>query len=247
MAGWEKPADRNRKEEGMSRAALILCCLVLAATAATAADIVTVPTANQLKAGEVDVAHYWIGTDLPSGAPTQLNFNTLYVGLTDKIEIDAHQVKLIGAAVSIPSFTIWNATILVLKEDQRNPNVVIGGRNLEGTSGFLGVKASWFVSAAKTVMAPVGGPPSLRSPVVRLHLSLGTEDETLFPPDKRHDGLFGGVQLMVDPRIGIVALHDSCDLITGITYTHKPGWPTIKGGTFGDHRWVGINYTFNVK
>jgi len=234
----------------MSRAALILCCLVLAVTAATAADIVTVPTANQLRAGEVDVAHYWIGTDLPAGAPTQLNFNTLYVGLTDKIEIDAHEVKLIGGgpgAESWGSTTIWNATVLLLKEDQRNPNVVIGGRNLEGTSGPTGFKASWFVSAAKTVMAPVGGPPSLRSPVVRLHLSLGTEDETLFPPDKRHDGIFGGVQLMVDPRVGLIVLHDGEDLITGITYTHKPGWPTIKGGTFGDHRWVGINYTFNVK
>ena len=230
----------------MARLAMVVFVALLAATAATAADIVTVPTANQLKAGEVDVAHYWIGTDLPTGAPTQINFNTLYVGLTDRVEIDAHQVKMIGGALSFPSTTIWNATILVLKEDKRNPNVVIGGRNLEGASGPAGVKASWFISAAKTVLAPVGAPPSFSNPVLRLHLSVGTEDWTLFG-EKRHDGIFGGVQAMVSPQFGLVALHDSQDLITGITYTHTPKCPTIKAGTYGDHTWAGINYTFNVK
>ncbi len=38
----------------------------LLASVAFAADIVTVPTANQLKAGEIDVAAYYIGVhDLP--------------------------------------------------------------------------------------------------------------------------------------------------------------------------------------
>jgi hypothetical protein len=233
---------------------MVVFVALLAATAAMAADIVTVPTANQLKAGEVDVAHYWIGTDLPPiqtpggplRAPTQLNFNTLYVGLTDRIEIDAHEVKPVGGDIAIASSTIWNATVLLLKEDKRNPNVVIGGRNLEGTSGPAGVKASWFISAAKTVLAPVGAPPSFSNPVLRLHLSVGTEDWTLFG-EKRHDGIFGGVQAMVSPQFGLVVLHDSQDLITGITYTRNPKWPTIKGGTYGDHRWAGINYTFNVK
>jgi hypothetical protein len=222
----------------MGKTAFFVCCLMLAATAAMAADIVTVPTANQLRAGEVDMAYYRINLDLGPEAPSKLNFNTLYVGLTDWLEIDAHRTKPGGG----PSSTIWNATILVLKEDQKNPNVVIGGRNLEGQ----GCKASWFVSAAKTVLAPVGGPPSLKSPVVRLHLSVGTDDWTMFG-EKRHQGIFGGVQSLLDPRLGLVALYDGQDMIYAITYTHTPKWPTLKVGKLGKHEWVGISYTFTPK
>ena len=216
-------------------------CFVLAAVPVMAADIVTVPTANQLKAGEVDVAYYFLDLDFPPGAPTGVNFLTLYVGVTDQLEIDAHRDEATGGP-ELPGRTIWNATWLLLKEDQRNPNVVIGGRNLDGE----GTKASWFISAAKTVMAPVGGPPSLQSPVVRLHLSVGTEDDTLLG-ETRHDGIFGGVQAMLSPQVGLIALHDGQDFIGGLTYTKNPKWPTFKGGVYGDHTWVGVSYTFNVK
>jgi len=222
----------------MGKTAFFVCCLALAATAAMAADIVTVPTANQLGANQVDVAYYWINLDLPGGVPSELHFNTLYVGITDWLEIDAHRTKTGGG----PSGTIWNATALVLKEDQQRPNVVVGGRNLEGQ----GCKTSWFISAAKTVLAPVGGPPSLQSPVVRLHLSLGTDDWTMFG-EKRHQGLFGGVQSLLDPRLGVVALYDGQDMIYALTYTHTPKWPTFKIGKLGKHEWVGVSYTFMPK
>ena len=65
--------------------------------------------------------------------------------------------------------------------------------------------------------------------------------------ETRHDGVFGGVQVLVNPKVGVVAQYDEQDLITALTYTPKPNWPTIKAGTFGDHSWVGINYTFNTK
>lgn len=225
-------------------AALLL--LAVAAGAAWAGDIVTVPTANQLKAGEADVAAYYISVD--QGAliaplrPLDIEFvraQTLYVGLTDRVELDVHRydVDKVGAQ------TIFNSTFMIQPEDLTRPIVVIGGRDLSQAYGH----ASYSISVAKTLNPPVGGPPTM--PIVRLHLSVGTKDETLFG-EERHEGLFGGVQMVlkpVDPMLGLIVLYDGQDIITGLTVVPEPGWPTIKGGTFGGHTWVGISYTFNAK
>jgi len=230
------------------RAVLVACLLLVALGGGTvwAGDIVTVPTANQVKAGEIDVADYYIFVDndalIEAIQPLDIDFvraQTFYMGLTDEVEIDVHRydVDVLGAD------TIFNATVLVLKEDMKKPNVVIGGRDLSNAYG----KASYFVCAAKTLNPPVAGPPT--KPIVRLHVSLGTEDNTLFA-EGRHEGLFGGVQILfrpANPAVGLVALHDGTDVITGLTIVPKPGWPTLKGGTYGGHLWVGASYTFNAK
>jgi hypothetical protein len=221
-----------------------LLLVALAAGTALAGDIVTVPTANQVRAGEADVAIYYISVDNDSlVAPVQplgidfVRAQTLYVGLTDRLELDVHRydVDVLGAE------TIFNATYVLQHESMSRPIVVLGGRDLSRAYD----NASYFVSAAKTLNPPVGGPPT--KPVVRLHLSLGTEDNTLFA-EERHEGLFGGLQVLLrpsSPAVGVVALHDGTDVITGVTVVPEPGWPTIKGGTFGGHWWVGLNYTFN--
>lgn len=216
---------------------LVLTLVVVTASAALAGDIVTVPTANQLKAGEVDLAAYYLGLeDMPID---YVRAQTLYVGVTDRIELDAHRYDVEGA----PEQTIWNATYLARPEDAEGPAIVVGVRDL--TSVYD--NASFHVSAAKTLNPPVGGPPT--EPIVRLHLSLGTEDNTLLG-ESRHEGLFGGVQALIRPmypQLGLVALYDGRDIITGITYVPEPNWPTLKGGTFGEHWWVGVSYTFNQK
>jgi len=231
-----------------SHLALLLALgLVLSlATAALAGDIVTVPTANQVKAGEADVAIYYIGVDeealIAPLRPLNIEFvraQTLYVGLTDRVELDVHRydVDKIGAN------TIFNSTVVVQPEDLKRPIIVIGGRDLSRVYGH----ASYFISGAKTLNPPVGGPPT--GPIYRLHLSLGTEDNTLFG-EGRHEGLFGGIQVLVRPmypQVGVVALYDGQDIITALTYTHEQKWPTFKGGTFGGHWWVGASYTFNAK
>ena len=225
---------------------LAFLLLALGAGMAMAGDIVTVPTANQVKAGEIDVAIYYIGIDndalvdaiQPIGIDL-VRVQTLYLGLTDSLELDVHRYDVDEIGVE----SIYNATYVVLKEDAQRPIVVIGGRDLSREYGH----ASYFVSAAKTLNPPVDGPPT--EPIIRLHLSLGTEDNTLLG-EGRHEGLFGGVQILLrpsDPAVGLVALHDGTDVITGLTVVPKPGWPTFKGGTFGGHWWVGANYTFNAK
>jgi hypothetical protein len=219
---------------------------LLVAAAALAGDIVTVPTANQLKAGEADVAVYYIAVDnealIRPLRPIGIGFvraQTLYVGLTDQVEVDVHRydVDKLGAN------TIFNATVVAQDETLKRPIIVVGGRDLSSVYGH----ASYFISAAKTLNPPVGGPPT--GPIYRLHLSLGTEDNTLFG-EGRHQGLFGGIQVLVRPmypQVGAVALYDGQDIITALTYTPAKTWPTFKGGTFGGHTWYGISYTFNAK
>ena len=231
------------------RAVSLLLALVLVGLgvgAAMAGDIVTVPTANQVKAGEIDVADYYIFVDqdalIDPLQPLDIDFvrvQTFYMGLTDEVEVDVHRYDVDVAGVN----TIFNATYLVLKEDMERPNVVLGGRDLSNEYGH----ASYFVSAAKTLNPPVAGPPT--EPIIRLHLSLGTEDNTLFG-EGRHEGFFGGTQIIfrpANPFVGMIALYDGQDVITGLTCIPEPGWPTIKGGTFGGHWWLGINYTLNTK
>ena len=236
-------------------ATLCLMLLLLGGGAAFAGDIVTVPTANQLRAGEVDLAYYHIDVDKGSLVPALqgvgidfVRAQTLYVGVTDRIEIDAHRYDIDSLPHDIPGkpepeHTIWLASVLVMEEDESRPNVIVGGRDLSNVWGT----ASYYVCAAKTLKPPVGGPPT--EPIYRLHLSLGTEDNTLFG-EERHDGLFGGIQILLkpsNPAVGLIALYDSTDVITGLTIVPEPGWPTIKGGTFGGHWWLGISHTWNVK
>ncbi len=236
-----------------TRLVVLLASLLLVAVtagAALAGDIVTVPTANQVKAGEIDLATYYISVDrdslIPMLQPVGIDYiraQTIYCGLTDKLELDVHRYDVDVMGVT----TIFNATCVLQPEDATRPIVVLGGRNLtgEGMPGYDEV--SYFISAAKTLNPPVAGPPT--KPIIRLHLSLGTEDKTLFA-EPRHEGLFGGVQIVmrpVNPFIGLIGLYDGQDVITGVTCVPQPGWPTLKGGTFGGHWWVGASYTFNAK
>ena len=221
--------------------------LVLAITcgAAMATDIVTVPTANQLQAGEIDLATYYVSVDrgslIPPLRPLNIDFvriQTLYVGVTDEVELDVHRYDVDVAGPS----TIFNASVVLQHEDLNRPGLVIGVRDFSGEYGH----ASYFLSAAKTLNPPLEGPPT--EPIIRLHASLGTEDNTLFG-EERHEGIFGGIQALLrpaSPAVGVVALYDGQDVITGVTVVPEPGWPTVKAGTFGGHWWIGANYTFNT-
>ena len=212
--------------------------VVLLAGSSFAADIVTVPTANQLTQGQLDLAYYYIGLDWPNPAPQNVQVQTVYIGLTDKIELDAHRYDI----DTVGDSTIINASMSLMRETTTMPDIVIGGRNIGG-SKVGGApdsdKRSWYLAAAKTLNLPEAGPPAL--PVIRLHAGLGTEDQTLLG-EKRHDGLFGGVQVLLAPQIGAVALHDGQDLITGLTFSPEGTGLTLKGGTFGDHWWVGLSW-----
>lgn len=221
------------------RYGLIAIAVLMLAGCACADDIVTMPTANQLKAGEVDVAAYYIKLDLPSGAPQYVNYQTVYMGITDRLELDAH----ISQVDNDRNSTVLVGSLKVLSETQALPDVVVGCRNLLGqaTTNHPAFKdksrdRSYFVSAAKTFFAD---PTKPGPPLMRAHLSLGTPDWSLMT-EERHDGLFGGLQFLFRPEIGGVIQHDGQDLITGLTIMPKNTGLTIKGGTYGNHWWAGL-------
>jgi len=227
------------------RYVFIVIALMMVAGYVMADDIVTMPTANQLKAGQVDVAAYYLKLDMPNAgphpAPQFVNYQTLYVGLTDRIELDAHRADVNrdrDATVLVGSFKL-------LGETQTVPDLVVGCRNLLGTAttdnpAIKGKSEdrSYFVSAAKTFFA---NPMKPGPPLVRAHLSLGTADWTLLG-EKRHEGLFGGLQFLFRPDIGAVLENDGQDTITGLTFMPKNTGLTIKGGTFGSHWWAGLAF-----
>lgn len=219
----------------------IAIALMMVAGCAMADDIVTMPTANQLKAGQVDVAGYYLKLDSPAGNPQHAYYQTVYVGLTDRIELDAHRTDVDNDKIA----TVLVGSFKLLSETPTVPDLVVGCRNLLGTAttnnpAFKGKSEdrSYFVSAAKTFFV---NPLQPGPPLVRAHLSLGTADWTLLG-EKRHEGLFGGLQFRFRPEIGAVLENDGQDTITGLTIMPKNTGLTLKGGTFGDHWWAGLAF-----
>lgn len=208
-------------------------------------DVVSMPTANQLKAGEVDIAAYYFGLDSEASEPQNVNLQQVCIGLTNKIELDAYRadVDKDKAAVVVTGY------YRLLSENLALPDVVVGCKNLLGERTTNGNPAkpwlpgksedrSYFICASKTVfLTPAIGRP----PLVRVHAGLGTADWTLLAED-RHKGLFGGLQFLVTPQIGAVVQHDGQDTITGLSYMPPDTGLTIKAGTFGDHWWAGVAY-----
>lgn len=208
-----------------------------------AADIVSMPTANLVKAGEVDLASYYFFLDFDEPMPQFVRVQTLYAGLTDRFELDVHRYDL----DNVPQEILVIANYKILAETATQPDLVVGAKDIANRMGSPAIpqKTSYYLVAAKTLNPPAPG-CAPKFPIARLHLGVGTEDPTLLG-ETRHEGLFGGVQALVAPQIGVIALYDGRDFISGVTYTPTPKWPTFKAGTFGDHTWVGASYTFNMK
>jgi|YNPNPStandDraft_1061719.scaffolds.fasta_scaffold00418_1 hypothetical protein len=220
---------------------ILITLIAVIAGSAMADDVVTMPTANQLKKGEVDLAAYYLALDNPSALPQNINYQTVYVGLTDNLEIDAHRADVDKDETA----TVLVATYKLLSETSTTPDLVVGCRNLAGTATTLvpalrdkSKDRSYFIAGAKTLFL---NPTQPGPPLVRLHLGLGTPDWTMFN-DRRHDGVFGGAQMLVKPDLGFVLQYDGENVITGIAFSPKNSGLTIKGGTFGEHTWVGVAY-----
>lgn len=221
---------------------LIIVLLILSACSwAFADDIVSMPTANQLKAQEIDAAAYYFGLDNPTGAPQNVNLQTVGVGLTDRIEIDAYRADVDGDKAA----AVVTGYFRLLSETPKTPDLVVGVKNIFGTetTNVPAVKSksgdqSYFLCAARTVFLSPAVP---QTPLVRVHLSVGTADWTLFNAE-RHKGLFGGLQFLFKPELGAVTEYDGANWITGVSFMPKNTGLTVKGGGFGENWWAGLSY-----
>lgn len=212
---------------------MTLALAVSAISAAPAADIVTLPTANQLKAGQVEAAYYRLDLDYPPGAPTNMGLATLYYGFSNRFEVDAWWIDPNKGGDEI----VINPSYLLVQESSNKPSLVVGAQDLFNA---LKGKPSWYVAGAKTIRARKGG----LFPVVRLHAGWGS---------KANSGFFGGVQAMIYGPLGMVLLHSQNEgllggenLIAGLTFTFPKMPLVLKGGVLGKHTWIGIAYTFDL-
>jgi hypothetical protein len=204
-------------------------------------DIVTVPTANQYRKGQVDVAGYYVGLQNPVGAPQNLTLAALNMGMTDRIELDGYWQDIDKDKQAI----VLTGYLRLLRETVRQPGLVVGCKNMNGASttnaplySQLSRERSYFICAVHTV--PFNR-HSKAPPLVRVHLCLGTADWTLGNV-KRHQGLFGGLQFILRRDFGISLLNDGADFIPALVYIPGNSGFLMKAGMLGPHWLAGVAY-----
>jgi hypothetical protein len=180
-------------------------------------------------------------------APTHTTCYKAFIGVTDDLELDA---RVIDPNHGTMPKTHWNATARLLHEDAENPNVVIGVNDITqqyvysaGPRSGQRAERAYFVAAAKTLNPTARGKPP-EFPVWRLHLGFGT---------RRNAGFFGGVQVKVSPKIGLVGffLRDDVqfapkhhDWVYAVNYAEGQQWPTLQIGKCGRADVICVSYTF---
>ena len=107
----------------------LLCmvsALVFVASVVSAYDIITVPTADQLREGEIELAYYYAFLKYDDPNPEFIQVLTLYVGVTDRLELDAHMYAVNDNETSV--FPIGN--VKLLSEAEHGADLVFGCKNM---------------------------------------------------------------------------------------------------------------------
>jgi len=144
--------------------------ILISCTWCWADDVVSMPTANQLKAGEVDVAAYYFGLDNPPGGPQNVNMQALNVGLTDTIEFDVYRADIDTNKTAAVATVYYK----LLSETPTPPDLVVGWKNIFGTQASNNTPTdpnlaenskdrSYFLCASQTVFLS----PAVPAPPVR--------------------------------------------------------------------------------
>ncbi len=211
------------------RIALAVALALIAQQMVMGSSIITMPTADVAPVGTVNVASYVVSfNDMPAGAPTGMNVHIAYAGIAKNLELEAN-VYDVNKGAPTQEFVVL--TYKMLDETATRPQVSVGVKNPFGETLGGDDDATLFIAAVKVVKAPAPGEPF--SPVVRLHLGLGTN---------YHEGIFGGAQCLLTPKLGVAALNDTNDTLIAATFKPSDKSPTFKAGTLGDHTWFGIDY-----
>ncbi len=126
-----------------------LACVALC-QGAFAIDIVTMPAANQLRGGEVELGTYYVKLQTPPSFPQHAYLEELAVGVTGKLEIDALYIDADGDKDS----TLVSFYYKVLKETRELPDISVGGWNItaiyDGFNWITGIVGSeqWWAGAS---------------------------------------------------------------------------------------------------
>lgn len=231
------------------RALICLFIFLILSICALGDDILTMPTANMLKQGELELSYYHIDLNTPIAQPQIIEVQCIYVGVKDWLELNAQRVAVDKDATSV----VVSGNLRLLQESPTTPDVVFGCRNIGATPttnnppfstfNFRAKSAnqSYYLCAAKTFFFDHDNSGQPTPPLIRFHAGLGTADWTI-GLEERHDGLFGGIQAVITPYLGAILLDDGRDLITGIAIAPGPPGLVIRAGGFGDRWYAGLAY-----
>lgn len=203
----------------MRLASVVVLLVLLVGGAAWGTDIVTMPLGNRapVLGGQVDAIYV-----MPDVGPDSVTFVEGYYQVTQAIEVGFIYMKPEG----FDSQTEVSAAYTVLPESMLNPAVIVGAYNLLGSDWGASDNISPYVMAAKTLRVPKLGPPTPADPVIRAHLGYGTE--------YHGDAVFGAVQGLLTPNIGVILLHYNDENGAAATYIFKPGLEASVGTYGGD-------------
>lgn len=224
----------------LNRLLLALALLAVSAALACAGDIVAMPTGNSIPQGQFQLNYiYWDREAVnPPGVRDYVHIGELFVGVTDRLEIDyLHVVPQGWDKVAGHSFVHeFNVYYTVLKESAETPSLIVGVTNLFGQDWLPSRgrpspdsgdnRVSPFVVGSYNVRTPTLGPPSPEDPLVRLHLGYGTG----FHESK----LFGGAQVALDPQWGFGVFNYQEDPAYLAAYMPTPQWELNAGWAKGD-------------
>lgn len=216
------------------RIALAVAFVLIVQQMVLGSSIITMPTADVAPPGLINLAAYAVNFDgsTPLG-DTSMTVYIAYAAIAKNLELEANVYDYNNSGFKQDFFVL---TYKVAEQTATMPQISVGVKNLNGE--MLGNDddpfddaPTYFVAAVKVLSGPAPGEPF--KPVVRLHVGLGTN---------YHEGLFGGLQALVTPQLGLAALNDANDTLLAATYKPSPNSPTFKAGTLGDHTWFGIDY-----
>lgn len=220
----------------------VSAAVVLALTAGWAKDIVSMPESTMMPPGGVELAYIYWDTDVPEHA----NVGELFVGLTDRIELDIIHVDLSSPVND--SVTEANLYVKLLDEvPNKQPALVVGATNITGSDWLPTSEAgppdgdtrvSPFIVAGYTLRVPKHGPPSWDDPAVRLQVGAGA--------NYHEDQFFGILQIAFTPNV--VAAFQHYQGVPGylVGYQSEKGWG-VHWGTLGEQPWLHVYYDFTVK
>jgi len=202
---------------------LTFVLLLICSSAAFAGDTVFMPTGNQVAKGDFEYNFIFVDLDTPQGAPDYAMIHEFFFGLTERLEVDVNVLDLEGNEEDVeinPYFTF-------VKETDDHPSFIAGTYNLFRTNFGGDNRMSPFCLSSYNIFKPAAA-PSLSDPLIRGHFGWGTG---------QHDSdFFGGVQFLVDPKIGGAVYNYQGDMaFIGVYRPRK--CLELRGGTLGGDEW----------
>lgn len=170
------------------RALIAVTVALMLAAPVLAGDIIGIPTGNTVAPGDLELNAIYLN-GAPSGGDGDLEIGEAFLGIMDRVELDAIHVRERGG----DNYTEVNGYLTLVKEAASHPSLIVGASNLLGSDWVTGNDdVSWFAVSSFNLATPEAITP--QTPAVRLHLGYGAKDHG--------DRAFAGIQFKTAPNFG---------------------------------------------